>query len=45
MAEEKFCNDTNPMSQQEKHDVDEEEVPAVWQLQAWESYLLITHEC
>lgn len=30
MAEEKFCNDTNPMSQQEKHVVDEEEVPAVF---------------
>lgn len=44
MAEEKFCNDTN-LSQQEKHDVDEGEGPAVWQLQAWESYLLITHEC
>lgn len=30
MAEERFCNDTNPMSQQQKHDVDEEEVPAVF---------------
>lgn len=30
MAEERFCNDMNPMSQQEKHVVDEEEVPAVF---------------
>jgi len=28
MAEER-CNDTNAMSQQEKHAVDEEEMPAV----------------